>query len=438
VCSSDLYRELAGQGILKELDVEQIKQYAPTMYATMMSLFEGLTPNVFDLIRLDGKLYGFPIGNLNGTYATIPIWRDDWLSKAGFSEPPTSWNDCVTAWTYFAKEDPDGDGNDNTFAFSNTGMNYIRNSAFGGDAFDMFFEDDSGNLVPNVLTGNYNEYVTTMAEFYSQGLIDPEFITGENQGQYWALSVTFNNGLIGFACPGAYYHTNPPLYEGQKNPSTNWQPFYDLNPDGSYTHGKSLTGPTGLNFTPRGVATPGGKVVIGKNISDAAYIRFLQFHEAMFSDYDVYRLVVDGINGVSYEDVELPDGRIAYQVFTDDELKAAGRPNARKGVYTNGFGFLAEDCWDFLKKRDIALYDYADAVATIEALGGTPYRNKVWIGMTKTARNKTDMDTLRDQNFQLFVTGQRPVSDWDNYINELKGAGMQEWIDECNEWNRNQ
>ncbi len=429
------YKEFVAQGILKELKEDEIKQYAPTMYQKMIDLFKDFGPNVFETIQVDGKLYGFPIGNLNGTYHSLPIWRDDWLKKmGGDGTAPTKWEDMLAAWKYFTENDPDGDGQKNTYAMSNTGMNYLRGAAFGGDAFDLMETDASGKLVPNVLLdGKYKLYVETMADLYKQGLIDPEFITGENQGQYWAKSVTFINGKIGFACPGSYYHTNGPLYEGQKNPSTNYEPFLELNPNGSYTHGKTVVGPTGLSFAPGGAANPGNKVVIGKNIDPKAYVRFLEFHEAMFTDYEVYRLVVDGIKDIRYKDVVLPDGRVAYQNFTDDEMKAAGHPNAGKGLYTNGFGFLAEDCWDFLKKRDIALYDYADKTAVLSALGGEKRINLMWQSVPKTATQKNDINKLRDQNFQLFVTGQRPMSDWDKYIKELNDAGMQAWLDECNE-----
>ena len=430
------HNQLVAEGVLRPMPVEDIQKYAPTMYQATIDMFSVLHPNIWEMISVDGVLYSVPIGNLNGTYSVLPIWRDDWLAEAGWEgEPPVKWDDVVEMFRYFTFEDPDGDGTNNTYGLGSTGMSYIQRAAFGGGAFEYFDTVADGAMVPNILVpGKFKDYVQTMADFYKEGLIEPEYTQGENEGQYWALSVKFCNGILGFACPGSYYHTNGPLFEGQPNPSSNYTPFYELNPDGSYTHGKTITGPTGFSYVPTGVARPGARIVIGRNIDEAAWIRFLQFHEAMFTDYEVYRLVVDGVRGVNFDDLVLPDGRIANNLATQDELDAMGRPNANKGLYTNGFGFIAENCWDFLKRRDIALYDYADANATPGVLGGTPFANVIWAGMTETAQQKTDMDTLTNQNVALFITGQRPMEQWDAFITELYAVGMQAWIDECNQW----
>jgi len=174
--------------------------------------------------------------------------------------------------------------------------------------------------------------------------------------------------------------------------------------------------------------------MIGMNITDAAMQRYFEFNEAMFTNYDVYRLVVDGVKDLNYYDVTLPDGRLAYNVTTAEEKEALGHPNAGYFNYTNGMGFLAEDCWDFLKRRDIALYDYADANCTPEVLGGTPLFNPVWAGMTDSAKAIADIGTVVSENYQLFVTGQRKVEEWDDFVKSLYDLGLQSWIDECNAW----
>ena len=33
------------------------------------------------------------------------------------------------------------------------------------------------------------------------------------------------------------------------------------------------------------------------------------------------------------------------------------------------------------------------------------------------------------QSLAEFVTGNRPLSDWDNYLSDLENMGLQEWLD---------
>ena len=46
------------------------------------------------------------------------------------------------------------------------------------------------------------EALERIAKWYQDGVIDPEFVTGENQGGYWALSHSFINGRIGVSGGG--------------------------------------------------------------------------------------------------------------------------------------------------------------------------------------------------------------------------------------------
>ena len=50
------------------------------------------------------------------------------------------------------------------------------------------------------------EALTYLRKWYKDGVIDPEFVTGENKGGYKHLSHAFINGKIGMTSMGNYYH----------------------------------------------------------------------------------------------------------------------------------------------------------------------------------------------------------------------------------------
>ncbi len=53
---------------------------------------------------------------------------EQWLDKLGVKELPLSLEDWYTLMTRFAKEDPDGNGKDDTYGFSSSGVDIV----FGG------------------------------------------------------------------------------------------------------------------------------------------------------------------------------------------------------------------------------------------------------------------------------------------------------------------
>src|SRR5699024_7736844 len=48
------------------------------------------------------------------------------------------------------------------------------------------------------------------AQMYADGVLDPEFVTGENNGGYWALNHSFINGIIGASCHASIDHYRRP------------------------------------------------------------------------------------------------------------------------------------------------------------------------------------------------------------------------------------
>ena len=187
------------QGVAMELPLEVIQQCMPESYAWLIEY----DPECFSNVSYNGKNYGLPRVNGDGYFNYAPFWRADWLAKFGYTDGkvPMTLEECEEVFYKFANEDPDGNGEKDTYALSNTGMNPIF-GAFGALP-DRWVDDGEGNLVFGAVYPGMKDALTLLAKWYADKLIDPEFITGENQGGYWALSVPFENGQIGFSSSGA-------------------------------------------------------------------------------------------------------------------------------------------------------------------------------------------------------------------------------------------
>ncbi|GJM72172.1 hypothetical protein HMSSN036_43880 [Paenibacillus macerans] len=79
--------------------------------------------------------------------------------------------------------------------------------AFGQIVFadQIYFGRKDGNLV-GALEPEMKEALQYLRKWYLDGIIDQEFITGENKGGYKHLSHAFINGRIGITSMGNYYH----------------------------------------------------------------------------------------------------------------------------------------------------------------------------------------------------------------------------------------
>ena len=127
------------QGVVGELPIEMIEEKAPN-YMKMVEEYD--TENLMWMpTRINGKNYGFTFPAIRNTYPTSLVWRLDWLKAVGIDKVPETLEEFETAMYKFAKEDPDGNGVDDTYGLSNTVMGTVLGS-FG----PMAIRDFKGNF----------------------------------------------------------------------------------------------------------------------------------------------------------------------------------------------------------------------------------------------------------------------------------------------------
>lgn len=125
-------------------------------------------------LSYDGKIYGLPrMVMLRGGGL---VYREDWASKLGIEEPQTL-DDFYNMFDKFTKNDPDGNGKDDT-----TGL-VIFNGVFirplmlaAGCPMDWWVDEKDNNTVkPLYLSENFLPYLDFMKKLYDNGLINKDF-----------------------------------------------------------------------------------------------------------------------------------------------------------------------------------------------------------------------------------------------------------------------
>lgn len=417
------------QGVLAEIPEAQLKKTAPKLYE--MTLKSSGDTRIWEYAKEGGKLYGLPNINLNGSYGYVPVWRNDWLSNVGIEKMPETLKDADEAFRKFVNNDPDKNGKKDTYALSDRGFSAVF-GAFGVIPYNtadgsFYWTLKDGKVAAAATLPEMKEALTLLNKWYKDGLIDPEFITGENKGQNKFNMVSLWNGKIGFSCPGLFYHVNMPMYEGDLG-STNYQNFKKLQGEkATYDLGKPLAGPSGKGVTEKWGTFSGQYTVLGRNVTKEPLKlqKILEINEKIASDPQVYNLTMFGVKGVTYDMKKVGNSEI--MTYMGEYTDAANK--AKAGLDTNGLGYMLGNNFDLLKASNPLRYLYADKVSPTSS-----FANVVWAGLPSSPQFKSGIDKRVKEAYILFIAGERKLDEFDKFVDELNKAGLEQLTKEANEW----
>ena len=232
----------ANQGLIAEIPKDALKTYAPDV----MEMIDTNAPKAWIGCTIEGKNYGIPY--VVSAYAIRHplVWRTDWLNNVGITKTPDTLQEFEDAFTKFANEDPDKNGKKDTYGLSITTFESVF-GAFGvimDQWWTSYFLEKDNKIVFSAIEPGAKEALTLISKWYKAGLIDPEFITGENKGGYWAVSSDFVNGRIGSSGMGYYYHWGLPG-AGLKD-GADYTELKKINENATYAFGLPPLGPDGV------------------------------------------------------------------------------------------------------------------------------------------------------------------------------------------------
>lgn len=152
------------------------------------NMLKKFTPEQLFPYYENGKMYRIPT-EVNGNGCTMSTYvRKDWLDKLGLKEPKTV-EEFINVARAFTKNDPDGNGKADTYGFGGQNSGSVDWRAFApifyayGYAPDGFglYKDNTvklGSTVPET-----KEALQVLANMYKEGLIEPTIFTGNEIGQ---------------------------------------------------------------------------------------------------------------------------------------------------------------------------------------------------------------------------------------------------------------
>ena len=430
------------QGLLKTWDVEFFQENAPTVWNFIKTgCNNGDLADQFDMwlekACMGGKMVTVPSLKPDGNmpYKTL-IYRGDWLDNLSVSrdELPKTVDEYIDLLTRFAKEDPDGNGADDTYGCGLTGMKTLfgaygmSNGFLGGTSY--WYVDGDEVVNPDV-SPKSKEVVEILAQMYADGLIDPEFVSGTEAapGTYWAASNGLITGLYGASANASIDHFR--LKEvlndaGGPVAQTYWQTNGD---DAEFVYAPWPAGPDGDYGWSVGYAVAVSESpVYNAKMSDEKLAVIFQILDAFAADDELYMLAQYGIEGEHYTMV---DGTpVRNPEMTNEDRNAVGIWGARS-LYgaDRAFSELA---------YNLVFYNDASIANRLNYFKLDQYnsyiQDAVSVTLPSASSVQSELNTLRDETYTAMIRGEKSIDEWDAYVEQYMALGGQTLYDEANEW----
>lgn len=135
----------------------------------------------FNTAKIGGRLMAIP--HTSSAVDGLPILyvRTDWLEKLGLPEPQTM-QDVLAIAEAFTKNDPDGNGKDDTFGLALT-KTFLTDAHFGTSGFfsgyhvnpGKWVKNESGQLVYGSIQPDVKDALVQLQDLYAKGVLDREF-----------------------------------------------------------------------------------------------------------------------------------------------------------------------------------------------------------------------------------------------------------------------
>ncbi len=439
------FSELANAGMLADI-TDSYEKDASDLLKQTIEVDGGIQ---LASAKVDGKLYGLPqLSAADGTCDLLWI-RTDWLENLGL-KAPTTMDELIEVAKAFRYNDPDGNGQDDTWGIGFQKAIVSEDGASPG-SYEGFFaaygayakawvKGDDGKITYSGINDGIKDALTQLNQMYEDGLIDPEFgvkdtvklgedISAGKVGMFYGLE-----GMPWGACKSNI----------ENNPEAEWQcypivsatdepakPITYVRISRYYAANAKCEHPealvkianvfqdkiNSLDSTEETLNTFGVDPETGINFAEYAAFGM---DPAIQKCNTYYKEIKDTLEGNSkVEDIH-PEAARYYNVIKT--YIDGGMDKASNSLGWNYYKFIGpEGSWNTI------INDYkANDKLVQSAFFGAP---------TPTmSTNLVSMDKLQSETFVNIIMGTQKPETFDDFVKQWKEMGGDTITDEVNEW----
>lgn len=395
----------ANQGAFVALD-QLIEEFMPNFQA-VMDRNEGVREAI---TFPDGKIYTLP-QVYDKEFAAMrhpkKMWvRKDWLDEFGMAVPESL--DELEAYLTEAvgsKDDAVGIANDGIGSIVEALLGTFEVGNNGPDVGNVDLDPDSGKVRFYPAADGFRDMLETLQQFYADGLIMEDLFSVDAQrvntlGSDGLVACSTTHAPVGFfgAEEGEKYVALPPLKRQASDATPTW------------------------NVIRPEVPTIGNFVMTNRCENPVEIARWMDF---WYGDEGA-TLYFLGVEGESYEEID-GEFELLPEITEGKTIDEALKPYA---LYLGGgYPGYATEKW----VRAIETSD--QAVEAVEMLQEYDIED-VWSAFTFTEEEAdflsttgNDISKFADEGRSGFITGERPISEWDEYVQQYEQMGLEEYVE---------
>lgn len=382
----------------------------------------------------NGKLLAIPVVNAP-IYEPNLLWvRTDWLEKLNLPEPKTL-EDMFRISEAFANEDPDGNGEKDTFGIAVNNYLYGPITSITGlaNAYHAYpqtwIKDESGKVVYGSTQPQMKEVLAKLQEMYKGGQLDREF--GVKDGNKVAEDIAANHFGMAF---GANWNPYVFLDAVKKNPGMEWKPYPVPSVDGTPTKASAGFSASGYVVVRKGFEHPEAvvkmlnlheEVVHGSRRNEGQFITVEEGGERI----NTSRLSIVQ-SGVSNDGVIESLKLLREAIKNEDEslLKDALTETDKYGPTVDYLKTGNMDNW-------AVAHQYFGFEATMDNYTGDRLLMTAFGGQTPTMTDKwATLDKLEKETFTKIIMGAASVDEFDKFVEDWNKLGGEAILQEINDW----
>lgn len=361
------------------------------------------------------KLYGIP--NMSDALNSVPVlWiRSDWLENLNMEAPKTK-EELVDLAKAFAENDPDGNGQKDTYGLALSKDLDLRFTGFANlfQAYPKVYRiDDSGKFSYGSVEPEVKEVLAQLADLYAAGAIDPEFATKDLNKMAEAVS----QGKVGMYI-GEFFTPLWPLVDtvnlidgadwiGIPMPEDNFVPYANINAMGAHVVRKGFEHPEAI-------------IIYLNNIVEAGYENQDNEWSNKYAELSV-TYANNGLNNWFPMLFDLPDAnatRLELFKQVDETGDTSILPPNAKNTYDLIQAAKAGDKTQWAWPK--TYYEGVESALSYDELIYTDW----YLPPTETAKRVgTSLTDLENTLFINIICGNEPVDAFDQFCEDWAAQG---------------
>ena len=403
MCDYSVWRDYALDGAWADLSSYLSEENCPELMTYVGDNWSYMT--------MDGEVLGVP-SMLDVPSSHVTFVRQDWLDNLGL-EMPTTLDELTEVLRAFTTQDPDGNGEDDTYGMSGAGYSYLSfiMGAFGASTEEDYFLNDDGTITTNAISEGYREALRYLRDIYAEGLIDPEMFTCT----YEQAQGKWGRGEMG-VWPAWWSHASNAYLRFD---------FENLQPDAEVAAMMPPVGPDGLsgNLYSAPFTQVIGVSYLSSEEEIAAAVKLLNFQASPLG----FRICMYGIEGEFFE----WDPETNTTTWTPDLNDGYSKSGKYKSTDTEVYKMLFHEDWQAQANELIADSDPRKAItiAGSDMRYEEPVREDLFSLILTDEYNTyhSELTTFFSTNMLAFIMGEQDIeADWDAYVAEYLSMGGEE------------